>query len=134
MFDLTNVLFYSNNNLFGVWTSSDPKPIFDYKINDFRIQNLQFERFLQQTINKQCHHSTNISLSPTIALIISSAYVLVNNRDEVKLSVVPANLLGFLSTLMPIMSLYLILVICIARMIGIVKPLRYKSLVTFRVS
>ncbi|XP_063678550.1 uncharacterized protein LOC134814382 [Bolinopsis microptera] len=63
---------------------------------------------------------------------MSSAYVLVNNRDEVKLSALPANLLGFLSNLMPIMSLYLILVICIARMIGIVKPLRYKSLVTFR--
>ena len=34
---------------------------------------------------------------------------------------------------MPIMSLYLILMICIARMIGIVKPLKYKSLITFKV-
>ena len=63
-----------------------------------------------------------------------SAYVLVNNRVEIKLPLLPANILGFLSNLMPIMSLYLILVICIARMIGIVKPLRYKSLITFKVA
>ena len=77
--------------------------------------------------------SCSFNLFSLTLFLLFSAYVLVNNRTDIKLSILPANLLGFLSTLMPIMSLYLILVICVARMIGIVKPLRYKSLITFRV-
>ncbi|KAL5252279.1 hypothetical protein ACHWQZ_G015153 [Mnemiopsis leidyi] len=78
---------------------------------------------------------SQLSVTDLVTCLISapfSAYVLVNNRAELKLSLIPTNLLGFISTLMPLMSLYLILIICVARMIGIVKPLRYKSLITFK--
>ncbi|KAL5252995.1 hypothetical protein ACHWQZ_G015681 [Mnemiopsis leidyi] len=78
---------------------------------------------------------SQLSTTDLVTCLISapfSAYVLVTNREEVKLTTAQANLLGFLGNLMPVMSLYLILVICIARMVGIVKPLRYKSVITFK--
>ena len=133
--------FFSSNHKFIAREKMQPILIFSeqYNYNTHWLKFVNYKLFIIHGFS--AYHlltipefqSCSFNLFSLTLFLLFSAYVLVNNRTDIKLSILPANLLGFLSTLMPIMSLYLILVICVARMIGIVKPLRYKSLITFRV-